>query len=396
MAPVQLLAPAPGDFVLDLCAAPGGKSTQIAAALKGQGFLLSNEIHPARAKILSQNMERMGIAGAAVTCQDGKSLAGWFPGFFDKVMVDAPCSGEGMFRKDEEAAGEWSPASPLLCQKRQQEILSYAAEMLKPGGRLVYSTCTFSPEEDEESITLFLENHRGFSLREGKFYQDYQGFSRGNPAWVSGGGNPEVEKTYRAWPHRTAGEGHYFALLQKEDTGNPAEGAGREKRKPKGRKGEENLWKEVRDPERRKAFREFCRETLLVCPREGGPFSWEIMPGRYLLFGEQLYYVHQAFKAEAGMKILRPGLHLGEYRKNRFEPSHALALSLKPEQVQWTVDFAWDSGEISGYLKGEALPARRAGRKGWGLVTVDGFSLGWVKQAGNTLKNHYPKGLRKG
>ncbi len=395
MAPASLLFPCPGDYVLDLCAAPGGKSTQIAARLKGQGFLLSNEIHPARAKILSQNIERMGIANAAVTCEDSESLARHFPEFFDKIMVDAPCSGEGMFRRDENARGEWSLKAPALCQSRQQEILDQGAKMLKPGGQMVYSTCTFSPEENEESIALFLESHPDFFLLEGGLEDGFQDFSRGNPAWISEEKTgDEAGKAYRAWPHRIKGEGHFFALLKKEGAGEGKENI----RDPKGNIGgkqRKTPWEKGKDPGKKKAFEEFLAETLEGFGKKEAPLPWEAMPGRYLLFGEQLYYVHQAFCPEGGMKILRPGLHLGTFKPNRFEPSHALALFLKPDQVKRADDFPGGSREIAGYLRGESLPAAGAEGKGWGLITVDGFSLGWAKQVGGILKNHYPKGLRR-
>lgn len=166
MAVVELLDPKPGDMVLDLCAAPGGKSTHIASRMKGEGLLISNEIHPARVKILSQNVERMGIANAVVTNENSRKLTDYFPEFFDKIVVDAPCSGEGMFRKDEGARDEWSPANVRLCADRQAEILDNAAVMLKGGGRLVYSTCTFSPEENEGSIQAFLERHPEFFVEQ--------------------------------------------------------------------------------------------------------------------------------------------------------------------------------------------------------------------------------------
>ena len=215
MIAASLLNPQPGEMILDLCAAPGGKSTQAAARLGGEGLLVSNEIHPARAKILSQNIERMGIRNAVVTNEDSGRLTKYFLAFFDGIIVDAPCSGEGMFRKDETAVTEWSPENVRRCAGRQQEILENAAMMLKPGGRLVYSTCTFAPEEDEQAIGRFLEAHPEFALEE---TPDYPGLSHGVPAWGAGV-TDGIEKTVRIWPHRTEGEGHYAALLRK--TGEP-------------------------------------------------------------------------------------------------------------------------------------------------------------------------------
>ncbi|WP_164821750.1 RsmB/NOP family class I SAM-dependent RNA methyltransferase, partial [Paenibacillus koleovorans] len=198
MSSAELLAPEPGDIVLDLAAAPGGKTTQLAGMMQGEGLLVANEIHPARAKILSENVERCGIVNAVVTSAAPDQLAAKFPAFFDKIMLDAPCSGEGMFRKDEEARAEWSPEHVEMCAARQLDILDYAAVMLKPGGRLAYSTCTFNREENEDVLERFVEKHPAF----------------------------EVLRSERLWPHRERGEGHFAALLGKRsDIDNGADGA---------------------------------------------------------------------------------------------------------------------------------------------------------------------------
>ena len=181
MAPAAYLDAQPGEKVLDLCAAPGGKSTQIAAAMQGKGLLVSNEIHPARAKILSENMERMGVKNVMVTNESPQTLAGMFTEYFDRIMVDAPCSGEGMFRKNEQACEEWSPENVQVCAARQQEILACAASMLRPGGRMVYSTCTFAPEENEGTISRFLEQHPQFHIVPVK---KYPGMADGVAAWT--------------------------------------------------------------------------------------------------------------------------------------------------------------------------------------------------------------------
>ena len=211
MAPVALLDPQPGERILDLCAAPGGKSTQIAGRLMGSGLLVCNEIHPKRAKILSSNLERLGIENALVLNEHPQSLAARFAGFFDRVLVDAPCSGEGLFRKHDEAVTDWSAETVAMCARRQQEILQSAACMLRPGGRLVYSTCTFSPEEDEGTVALFLERHPDFFVEP----QDTPWFAPGRPEWVPGG-RAELAGTVRLWPHKLAGEGHFAAVLRKE------------------------------------------------------------------------------------------------------------------------------------------------------------------------------------
>lgn len=411
MAAVALLDPEPGERVLDLCAAPGGKSTQIAGRMGGRGLLVSNEIHPARAKILSGNMERMGVSGAVVMNEDPEALAARFPCFFDKILIDAPCSGEGMFRKDPEARKEWSPEAVALCAARQKKILGAGVQMLKPGGLLVYSTCTFAPEEDEGSVAYLLEAHPEFTV-EHRSIVGFEDLGKGRPGWAQEGAEGKgLEDTYRVWPHKARGEGHYLAALRKagEDRATEREHAreGRAAECERGGEGvSEDLLKDrktARRPaekarsrgvspdagtERQKIdlLRSFCREALLARP-------WEQQPGRYLAFGEQLYYVPLDMPDMDGIKVLRPGLHLGTFKKKRFEPAHALALYLKPEQAKRQVDLPSLSREAERYLRGETLKIREQ-ENGWTLVTVDGYSLGWGKAAGGTLKNHYPKGLR--
>ena len=374
MAVVSLLDPQPGEKVLDLCAAPGGKTTHIAERLCGEGLLVSNEIHPARAKILSQNVERMGIANAVVTNEDSGRLKKYFPEFFDCIVVDAPCSGEGMFRKDEQAREEWSEENVRICAVRQQEILDNAAEMLLPGGRMIYSTCTFSPEEDEDGIAAFLERHPEFSIVKLTEDQNLPGLSRGRAQWSSTG-NPALADTWRIWPHKADGEGHFLALLQKsEDT---AFEYGRRKfRTPK-------YWK---DKAGRKLLAEFLKDTCRNCS-----MNLECL----ILFGDQIYLLPEEMPDFAGLKILRPGLHLGTLKKNRLEPSHALALYLRPDQAVRSTVLCVDSTQIQEYLRGSTLPDPD-GRKGWTLVCVEGYSAGWAKASAGMLKNHYPKGLRIG
>lgn len=387
MAPAELLQVRPGERVLDLCAAPGGKSTQIAAKLGGTGFLLSNEIHPARARILSENMERMGVCNAFVASEPPGRLAERFPAYFDRILVDAPCSGEGMFRKNPEACGEWSPENVERCAARQDEILDCAEKMLKPGGRLVYSTCTFSPQENEGSISRFLQRHPDFEILPVERMAGLQAGGNGVPEW--GDGNPKLAETLRLWPHRVQGEGHFAAVLQKAGEtgpggkGCPADGA-------------------VQGiPERELGeFAEFARENLNL-PAVAGSDGKTLLAllGRAvgleegcacIRFGDNLYLAPAKAPNPKGVKVLRPGLHLGEVKKNRFEPSHALALALSPAHAahNWELE----SGAAQAYLKGQAFPAE--GEKGWYLICVDGFSLGWGKLAGGVMKNHYPRGLR--
>ncbi|MDO5406990.1 MAG: RsmB/NOP family class I SAM-dependent RNA methyltransferase [Eubacteriales bacterium] len=405
MAVVSLLDPQPGERVLDLCAAPGGKTTHIASRLCGQGLLVSNEIHPARAKILSQNVERMGIGNGVVTNEDSEKLKVYFPEFFDAMVVDAPCSGEGMFRKDEQARAEWSETNVRICAERQQEILDNAAAMLRPGGRMIYSTCTFSPEEDEAGIAAFLDRHPEFSVvrvpeekrlpglsagraewsgRRAELAGDLAGSagdsagSAGSPTESAGSlAHPEVADTFRIWPHRAEGEGHYLALLTKAEA---EEGY----RPPRIR-----CPKYWNDKQGGKILEEFLKDTLKENPGNADAEKKENL----ILFGDQIYRIPEEMPEFNGLRVLRPGLHLGTLKKNRLEPSHALALYLHPEQVKRSISLKADGPQILDYLKGNTL-ADDEGRKGWTLVCVDGYSVGWAKAVSGTLKNHYPKGLR--
>lgn len=395
MAPVAFLGVKPGERVLDLCAAPGGKTTQIAGRMQGKGLLVSNEIHPARAKVLSENVERMGIRNCLVVNESPEHLAELFPDYFDRILVDAPCSGEGMFRKNENAGEEWSPENVKLCANRQDSILDCAVGMLRPGGRLVYSTCTFAPEEDEGSVSRLLRRHPELRIADPvecltdvaagdiAAYQSgadklaQWGFAPGREDWMEKPA-PDISRTLRLWPHKLRGEGHYLAVLQKD--GEPTAGEVR------------SLYGTERGiPEKDcREYLEFAADTLRERPE-----------GLYLRFGEQLYLAPKGMPSLKGLHVLRPGLHLGTLKKNRFEPSHALALALDPDQVRRSYAVSPERGqtgesgmpEAAAYLGGQTFTAQ--GDKGWYLITVDGYSLGWGKLAGGVMKNHYPKGLRK-
>lgn len=423
MAPVGLLGVAPGERILDLCAAPGGKSTQIGALLDGKGLLISNEIHPARAKILSENIERMGIRNVCVTNETPARLAEHFVEYFDRILVDAPCSGEGMFRKNDAACGEWSPENVELCGKRQDEILDCAARMLRPGGRMVYSTCTFAPTENEGSVSRFLAVHPDFHIVK----VDKRVFGTPNCDGVRGFlpkvlAAEGVEDTVRLWPHHIKGEGHYVAVLQKEnrvlenhgvtseicetisekhmktsvyyeetaaDCGKKAakkeKAAKKDKRTVSG-KAQGNYGEE---PD----FVQFCKESLRLFPENLHLSLGDTGRGEFLWFGDNLYLAPWNMPSLKGLKVLRPGLHLGTMKKNRFEPSHALALALSPAEAVHVWNLSSTDNTIYAYLKGQTFPAE--GEKGWYLICVDGFSIGWGKLAGGIMKNHYPKGLRK-
>lgn len=387
MVPASLCPPVPGEKVLDLCAAPGGKSTQLAAALGGQGLLVANEINPQRAAILSQNMERMGITNAVVTNHAPHELVSHFPAFFDKIVVDAPCSGEGMFRKEEQALTMWSQDNVDMCAARQKEILASAAKMLAPDGYLTYSTCTFAPEENEGVILDFLKGHPEFEVVEPVNPAvldciDRGLIDRGNPDWVAGGEAyaEQLRRTVRLFPHHADGEGHFAALLHKSPDAPVAASKSREKDKKKGRD-KDNAKGQPTPDKAFKLYEQFSKDV-----------TSEVLKGVPYLFGDQLYLCpHELPAPPKGLRILRHGLHLGTVKGDRFEPSHALALALDLGKVRKS--FTVDLTTAQTYLHGDVLPCRD--EKGWYLIILKGFSLGWGKASGGMMKNHYPKGLRK-
>ena len=344
MSAVALLDPQPGERICDLCAAPGGKSTQIAGRMAGEGFLLANEFSPKRAKILSRNIERLGIANALVTNETPAALAEKYESYFDRVLIDAPCSGEGMFRKEEAAVTDWSQETVQMCARRQAEILDSGAALVRPGGRLVYSTCTFAPEENEQTVAAFLVRHPEFAPE------------NVDAPWFT----PAGEGAFRLWPHKLLGEGHFVAVLRKnEDDSDPV--------MPE--KGEKLP----------KAWQEFARELKIDLPA-----------GKAVLFGQSLYWAPEEMPPIRGVRVLRPGLELGQIKGDRFEPAHALALWLK--EAGTVQDYAGDSPEMKKYMHGDVTPSDK---RGWCLVRADGYSIGWGKGDGKVLKNHYPKGLRR-
>lgn len=382
MSAAALLALKPGMRVLDLCAAPGGKSTQLATYLGDRGLLVSNEINTQRSRILSQNIERMGIKNAIVTNEDSFVLASHFPGFFNAIQVDAPCSGEGMFRKLPEAIEQWSMENVAICAARQKEILDNAAVMLKPGGVIVYSTCTFSKEENEDVIEYFLERHPDFTL----------------------------EEMERFWPHKVDGEGHFVAKLVRrgsvnelgadydvcEDSCNKVEDTGlkadRKIKKNKNSKNRKNETKPALTKENMKLLTEFLDETI-----SEDMAAW-IKNSGLVMFGEQLYRLPDMEVDIKGLKVQRAGLHIGEFKKQRFEPSHSLALALKLSEAKNVVKLTWDDPQTTGFFNGQSVmlsdEQTAECKKGWALVCVDGYTAGWGKVNGTQVKNHYPKGLR--
>ena len=545
MAPAVLCGAQPGERILDLCAAPGGKSTKLAASLRGRGLLVANEIHPDRARVLSANIERMGVRNAVVTNETPQRLASRFPVFFDRIVVDAPCSGEGMFRKEEEALLNWSMENVYRCAARQEEILEEAASMLRPGGTLIYSTCTFAPEENEAVIFHFLADHPEFDV---EIISDLPGvdmekwgFESGRGEWIvrgptgslsersdtgneqrSGAGwKPErfvplaeagalaffdiPEGTVRLWPHRLRGEGHFAAVLKKKSSkpfsndssapfsdgksadsaenaaektaGAAAEieaaektaGAVAEKHVKTGRKrpgkkeknsgsfgrgsGNRSGDTSAKRGEALKLWKEFCRDNLILQDSQetdGAPCGAGVprfcREESLILFGDSLWALpaHISGSDLDGLKVLRPGLHLGNVVRGRFEPAHALAMALRREEALRSISLPGTSPQAYAWFRGESLQTGETADlcdssksaetnsagisrnengiednnvsaafidnsplgvscsenvknfKGWCLVTIDGCAAGWGKAGGNVIKNHYPKGLRKG
>lgn len=357
MSTVSALPIEKDDYILDLCAAPGGKATQAGALLGKNGLLVANEIIKNRANILADNIERFGLTNAIVTNETPQKLAEKYPCFFDKIIVDAPCSGEGMFRKEPQAVDEWSIEHTVSCGVRQRHILDCAMKMLKGGGYIVYSTCTFAPEENEQVCAYILENYN-VELVEPK---SLDMLSEGKTEWSKS--DFDMSKTRRIFPHKNKGEGHFVALFRSLD-----EKTEKEAKKPNSNKCDGE-----------KLYREFERKFLNIA-----------LDGEFCLFGENLYLKPKSINIDK-IKVVRCGLHLGICRKNRFEPSYALCLALEKTDFKNTLDFTTDSEILKKYLMGETV---RCDENGWCAVTVNGYPIGWGKASNGILKNHFPKYMR--
>lgn len=391
MAPAAILPVKPGDRVLDLCAAPGGKSTELGARLKGEGLLVSNDISSSRARALLKNLELFGISNICVTSETPRKLADTFGAFFDRILVDAPCSGEGMFRKDPDLIKSWMERGPEAYAPLQREILSEAVRMLRPGGYLLYSTCTFSPVEDEETVSWLLKQAPEMELAE-------------IPLWPGACRGIDGTPVIRLFPHRLSGEGHFAALLHKredecgyvcQETENDRGKHGQstsvinEKKQKKG--------KQVRQAEGSRRTSDLDRlmeesdylqwERLLKCPPDRS---------RMMVKDGQVYVLPEIFDHSWSLRYLRTGLLLGEWKKNRFEPSQAAAMALTADGFLQTFSMSGEDERVIRYLKGETifLTDQESLPKGWILVCVDGFPLGWAKYTGTMLKNKYYTGWR--
>lgn len=379
MAPASILPVEPGDRVLDLCAAPGGKSTELGAKLGGQGLLVSNDISNSRARALLKNLELFGIPNICVTSETPEKLADTFGAYFDKILVDAPCSGEGMFRKDPDLIKSWQEHGPEYYAPIQKEILFHAVRMLTPGGCLLYSTCTFAKEEDEDVIDWILKQYPELELVPISLWE---GASAGLD------GKPVV----RLFPHRIQGEGHFAALLRKKasdskndaDTQEMGTKAGK-KNKHVASTGKNPDAALIRQMEKESDFLEW--EQLL-----SKPFDRD----RVMIRDTSVYYLPRGFERRWNLRYLRSGLLLGEWKKKRFEPSQAVAMALTAEDFKQCFSMSREDERVIRYLKGETIftePQEQL-EKGWTLVCVDGYPLGWAKYAGNTLKNKYYPGWR--
>ena len=341
MLPAAVLNALPGENVLDLCAAPGGKSTQIGCDMQGEGLLVCNEPVPKRAQILSRNIERMGIPNSIVTCAWPEQLAEKWHGCFDAVLADAPCSGEGMFRKEPETRNEWSSEKAAGCASRQREILSAAALLVRPGGRLIYSTCTYNPEENERNAAWFLEQFRDFE-----------------PEAFKLPGIEAPDGMFTCYPHRLRCEGQFVAKFRKRG------------------QGEEKTW---------------CGSALPVPPDdEAGVFrrAFPALPAPTHRYGNTLVRIARCPDLRT-IRTFRVGLHLGEVRGKIAVPDHAAAMAFPAPEMKWT---NLTPDEAVQYLAGEAIPGES---EGWTLMRYQGLVLGWGKGSEGMIRNHYPKGLRR-
>ncbi len=356
MSTASFLPVYPGDKVLDLCAAPGGKSTELGGKLMGEGLLVSNDISISRTKALLHNIEMAGISNVLVLSEEPSKLVPRFRGFFDKILVDAPCSGEGMFRKDPAMIREWSEEKVALYSGIQKEIIVQAAKMLKPGGKLIYSTCTFAPDENEKTVEHLLRECEDMSLVE---LPMFEGFDTGHPEWGDTK-NEELRKCRRIWPHRVRGEGHFIALFEKREDGSsyPTKRYKYQVSKPT------------------VELEQFLSDAGLSLDKK-----------RIEIHNERVFYMPEDLPDIKGLRIVRAGLFLGYVKKKRFEPSQALAMALREGEFKNRLNLSLSDENIIRYLKGETIQVE--GENGYALVCVEGQPLGFGKLNNGVLKNKY-------
>ncbi|MCP0887716.1 RsmF rRNA methyltransferase first C-terminal domain-containing protein [Ligilactobacillus sp. WILCCON 0076] len=364
-----------GEWVLDLCAAPGGKSTQLVENMYNEGLLVSNEINHKRATILAENMERTGAHNYIVLNEDPATLAHNFDAIFDKIIVDAPCSGEGMFRKDHQATSYWHQDYAVECAKRQKTILVEAMKMLKLGGELIYSTCTFAPEEDEQIIAWLLEEYPYLQVLPIK---KYSGMDNGRPDWANGGAS--LINTVRLMPHHFRGEGHFIALLKdtRQENENVSKLSSVKKKKKRSKKRTVSLTKEQLI-----LWQEFNQNMMK---------KFTILPEDLYLSGDYLYYYNRNWPDISQMKFMRPGLMLGIFKKKRFEPSYTLALALHPSETNNVLQLSM--AQWQEYVLGNVIQLDEQIPNGWYLLVCEEKAFGFGKVVNKTVKNFFPKGLR--
>ena len=380
MTPASRLKVQPGERVLDLCAAPGGKATELGAALQGEGLLVANDINTARARALLRNLELFGISNSFVTNEPPHVLAERFPEFFHKIMVDAPCSGEGMFRKNPAVVDSWQEKGPEYFSKLQREIIVQAADMLLPGGMMFYSTCTFSPLENEKTITHLLKERPDMEVIP---MEDYEGFAEGLTSYRGEVFDESCKLCRRIWPHKMSGEGHFMELLHKK--------SGTQQQVQQTVSQSSIWWEKCKglNKEQKAAAEDFFSHVNIAYDGK-----------RIDVRGDNLYYLPAPKYDGRGLHFLRNGLFMGEFKKKRFEPSQPFALALHAQDFDQVLDFPADDERLSRYLRGETLDvsdliAGEKKRKGWQLVMVAGHPLGFGKLVNNNLKNKYPAGWRK-
>lgn len=401
MTPASLLPVEPGDRVLDLCAAPGGKATELGAKLQGQGCLFANDISNSRAKALLKNLELFGIGNCMVTSETPEQLAEVYPGYFDKILIDAPCSGEGMFRKDPGMVKSYAEKGPSYYADLQRTILTQVVKMLRPGGMLLYSTCTFSPLENEASIQFLLDLDPTLRVVP---VASYEGFAPGRPDWIESG-DPSLAGCVRIWPHRMEGEGHFAALLQKEDSMmtmscrmEEANCAGKELPFVGGRCKGGNKKQASSGKGAERSGGTLPQEAADFLSAIGHPLAENLAEGTVMVKENRVYVLPAGIQAAPGIRYLRTGLYLGDIgKKGQFEPSQALAMTLSAATCPCSIDLPVSDDRVIRYLKGETLDVDdlvTPKAKGWQLVCVDGFALGWGKLSGGTLKNKYCTGWR--
>lgn len=406
MIPASLLPVQPGDRVLDLCAAPGGKATELAAKLQGKGVLVANDISVSRTMALAKNLQTAGVINAAVTAESPQTLAEYFPAYFDAILIDAPCSGEGMFRRDPHMVKDWQTRGPVYYSEIQREILQSAYQMLRPGGNLVYSTCTFSPIENEEMIGWFMAEHSDMQIRP---VERYYGFAQGRQDQTGEDQTEGMHNAVRIFPHLAKGEGHFAILLEKtshqihsEDIDRkflstaefPLEGQAKHRsRKYSGKKQKPRDGNIMVDP------LEVAEHWLYHAGIVSQGTDWRrrlvLKKTQIILMPEELAEIH-------GLRMIQIGLIVGSISKERFEPSPQLALAIRDISGMPSVSFASDDIRVVKYLKGETIESVEINMKEaleifdhYVLVCVDGFPLGWAKwMKDGRLKNKYYPGWR--